>query len=1136
MADNGKGSECASPIESRGHEYDEPSLSDLLSPDEKRPRRCEVPGGFSDGEKPAIAHVDGVEDSTTDPRPEPPVSLTPRELWRYVDDGEDEENRSSLVEFKEHFEEQYAELERKGMPEVCFFSALDPIMWTEVREEFGTVNWQASSPTRDPSLRPLPENGWETCATAEEDPFTSPERDPFSPEQDPFASPDRLGDKVQCRDVVKEDAGQSAEKDSAEQRMRRTTLSKVKTPGGAASIAGGQSLHKQPPVPEFYVASRTHAGKDHSDSRHSKTSGQISGSRPSGRTDPTGNTSNNEQGLHTPQGPGADQGGSNGEGDRRESSDEDSKRRRKRKSSTSSTDSDDSSSSSSSDKAKPSPKKRPRTFKDAGPKPQGYRTPKRPSPSSGFDSSDEEGCGSRPNKSLKRSGPRPSNNQTSSSPDSAASSLTSNSEGSTHGGAAHGEGQRSAPSSGSNNTSGKTTSPSFSTGRRSPTRSIGNSSPNLSTYEHPLGRNADLNLSGSSRSSAADNDVPASETADDENGNTPRPGRERAPSPPDRADIGQNPTNEGDATAGGATGSNANGDGEDRDDNDGNQNFRHDLPSSSDASDLSPSPPPGRNWPHVFLDGVNPFSNPASRGLLPPVFDSISESESSLPPPGVRSHLARLHRLPANNLVPAYEDSPPAEAGPSSRPEEGGPRRRTPTQPSRPLSQPRNSALVLREDIYEPRFPSNVHARRRRSSANLRTTRRDDSQRPLHLQRESTPPPPPPPPPPATENSPLGRRTPEYDPSQGPLRDGQQIFEDADPNARVRTPTPLSFSDEEGATHEDASPRVLRNRSRNPRRLGPRAPLQDLPLEDESADSSDGGERESTTENAPPGALRNPRLIGPRAPLQDLPLNDESASSSDERETASHHVLRNPHPRLGPRRALLPDLPPEVSPPPPETTPNLPRTELRSLARALDPTPLPLPPAPRTEEEEEEEAVMPPPPRPNPHFLLPRRRSPPSPLPRHETIRAAQAASRDLNAILSPPDHRFPPPPQDQAPFLPAVDRLLRARPAAERPPPPPPTSQHLPLDLHPPRAGDARTGFPPPLQQQTTQHRESPIPSPEAASSPLSSPDTSSPLSSLHPSPTWPATPEGGRRVEVDVEVETWATRGRLRERRRRE
>lgn len=1001
------------------------------------------------------------------------------------------------------------------MPEVSFFSALDPIMWTEVREEFGTVNWQASSPTRDPSLRPLPENGWETCATAEEDPFTSPERDPFSPEQDPFASPDRLGDKVQRRDVVKEDAGQSAEKDSAEQRMRRTTLSKVKTPGGAASIAGGQSLYGRPPVPEFYVASRTHAGKDHSDSRHSKTSGQISGSRPSGRTDPTGNTSNNEQGPHTPQGPGADQGGSNGEGDRGDSSDEDSKRRRKRKSSTSSTDTDDSSSSSSSDKPKPSPKKRPRTFKDAGPKPQGYRTPKRPSPSSGFDSSDEEGRGSRPNKSPKRSGPRPSNNQTSSIPNSAKSSLTGNSGGSTHGGAANGEGQRSAPSSGSNNTSGKTTSPSFSTGRRLPTQSIGNSSPSLSTYEHPLGRNADLNLSGSSRSPAADSDVPASETADDENENTPRPGRERAPSPPDRADIGQNPTNEGDATAGDATGSNANADGEDKDDNDGNQNLRHDLPSSSDASTLSPSPPPGRNWPHVFLDGVNPFSNPASRGLLPPVFDSISESESSLPPPGVRSHLARLHRLPPTNLVRAYEDSPPAEAGPSSHPEEGEPRRRTPTQPSRPLSQPRNPTLVLREDIYEPRFPSNVHARRRRSSANLRTTRQDNSQRPLHLQRESTPPPPPPPP--ATENSPFGRRTPEYDPSQGPLRDGQQIFEDADPNARVRTPTPLSFSDEEGATHEDASPRVLRNRTHNPCRLGPRAPLQDLALEDESADSSDGGERGSTTENALPGALRNPGRIGP---LQDLPLHDESASSSNERETASHRVLRNPHRRLGPRRALLSDLPPEVSPPPPETTPS--PTNLRSLASVLDPTPSP----PRAEEAAA--AAMPPPPRPRPHHLLfPRRRSPSPPL------RAVQTASRDLNAILSPPNHRFPPPPpppppaQDPAPFLPAIDRLLRARTAAERPPPPPPPpTQHLPLDLHPQRAGDARTRFPPPLQQQTTQHRGSP--SREASSSP----DTSSPLSSLHGSPTWPATPEGGRRVEVE-EVETWATRGRLRERR---
>ncbi|KAL8958862.1 MAG: hypothetical protein Q9193_004159 [Seirophora villosa] len=260
MADNGKGSKRVSPIESRGREYDESSLSDLLSPDEKRPR---LPGGFSDGEKPAIAHVDGAEDPATDPRPEPPISPAARELWRYVDDGEDEENRSSLVEFKEYFEEQYAELERKGMPEVSFFSALDPIMWTEVREEFGTVNWQASSPTRDPSLRPLPENDWETCPTTEEDPFTSPERDPFSPEQDPFASPDRLGDKVQRQDVVEEDAGKSAEKDSAEQRLRRTTPSKVKTSGGAASIAGGQSLYRRPPVPETtrILDTRRHQGK-----------------------------------------------------------------------------------------------------------------------------------------------------------------------------------------------------------------------------------------------------------------------------------------------------------------------------------------------------------------------------------------------------------------------------------------------------------------------------------------------------------------------------------------------------------------------------------------------------------------------------------------------------------------------------------------------------------------------------------------------------------------------------------------------------------------------------------------------------------------------------------------------------------
>ncbi|KAL9008079.1 MAG: hypothetical protein Q9173_006762, partial [Seirophora scorigena] len=658
MADNGKGSERASPIESRGHEYDEPSLSDLLSPDEKRPRPTppDARNRRSSGDDVFGAITENVRQISTAPPGGQRVSDYPYHSGYDVDDGEDEENQSSLVEFKEYFEEQYAELERKGMPEVSFFSALDPIMWTEVREEFGIVNWQASSPMRDPSLRPLPENGWETCATAEEDPFTSPERDPFSPEQDPF-SPEQDLFSPEQDPFASPDAEKSAEEDSAEQRMRRTTPSKVKTPSGAASIAGGQSLHRRPPVPEFYVASRTHAGKDHSDSRHSKTSGQVSGSRPRGRTDPTGNTSNNEQGPHTPQGSGADQGGSNGEGDRRNSSDEDSKRRRKRKSSTSSTDSDDSSSSSSSDKPKPSPKKRPRTFKDAGPKPQGYRTPKRPSPSSGSDSSDEEGRGSRPNKSPKRSGPRPSNNQTSSIPDSAKSSLTGISGGSTHGGAAHGEGHRSAPSSGSNNTSGKIPSLSFSAGRRSPTRPIGHSSPNLSTDEHPLDRNANLNLSGSPRSPAADNDVPASETADEENENTPRPERERAPSPPDRADIGQNPTNEGDATAGGGNGSGANGD-------DGNQNMRHDLPSSSEASTLSPSPPPGHNWPHVILDGVNPFSNPASRGLLPPVFDSISESESSSPPPGVRSHLARLHRLPPTNLVPAYEDSPPAEAGP----------------------------------------------------------------------------------------------------------------------------------------------------------------------------------------------------------------------------------------------------------------------------------------------------------------------------------------------------------------------------------------------------------------------------------------------------------------------------------------
>ncbi|KAI4287135.1 MAG: hypothetical protein L6R35_003612, partial [Caloplaca aegaea] len=604
MAGNAKGSDHASFTESLGYdEYGEPTLSDQLSPRGIRPRRWQRPsnnphlqgynlpgeadaGGphydsrFYVGEKSASAHTDEFGESARDPPLESPVSPATRQLWRSVDKGEDMENHPSLVEFREKFQAQYAELERRGMPEVSFFSVLDPIMWTEVRREFGEVRWQASSSTHDPRLGSLQENVSETGVATERDPFSSPERDPFSPELDPF----------------------EADQDPS------TSLA-----------PSGDEIH--------------HGNNDYSGSD----------GRSSGSAEPTGNTSNNEQGPYTPQGPGTGHGGSNGDGGRRDSSDEDSNRGRKRKSSTTSTDSDDSSTSSNSDKRKPSPKKRPRTFKDAGPKPKGYQTPNRPSPSSGFESSDGEDRGGRRNKGFRPSGPRPSDDQTPLVPDSAKSSVTGDGGNSDHSGAAHESRRSTSPYRPNNDITGKTPSPNSSIVTRSAVQSPGLLPHNVSTDEHPLSRDVNTDLSGSLRSPSADDDkVPASEVANDENANGCRPERERAPSPPGRDNLDQYATNAEDATPGGV-----NGDGEAENyNNSGNQKRTnanaHII--GSDKSSPSPSPPPGKNWPNVFIPGVNPFSNPASRGLLPPVFDSTEESESPCPPPGTRSHLAAYRR------------------------------------------------------------------------------------------------------------------------------------------------------------------------------------------------------------------------------------------------------------------------------------------------------------------------------------------------------------------------------------------------------------------------------------------------------------------------------------------------------------
>ncbi|KAL8979858.1 MAG: hypothetical protein Q9177_006031, partial [Variospora cf. flavescens] len=749
MAGNAKGSDHASFTESLGQigptppGWQRPSNNPHL-------QRYNLPGAadaggpnhdsrFYVGENSASAHIEEFEEFARDPPLEPPVSPATRQLWRPVDKGEDMENHPSLVEFREEFQAQYAELERRGMPEVSFFSVLDPIMWTEVRREFGEVRWQASSSTHDPGLGSLQENGSETGVAIERDPFSSPEQDPFSPEQDPF-EPDQ-----------------------------------------------DPSTSLEPSEDEVHHGNNDYSG---------------SGGRSSGSAEPTGNTSNNEQGPHTPQGPGTGHGRSNGDGGRRDSSDEDSKRGKKRKSSTTSTDSDDSSSSSNSDKPKPSPKKRPRTFKDAGPKPKGYRTPKRPSPSSGFESSDGEDRGGRRNKSFRPSGPRPSDDQTPLVPDSAKSSVTGDGGNSDHSGAAHESRRSTSPYRPNNDTTGKTPSPNSSIVTRS-VRSPGLLPHNVSTDEYPLSRDVNTDLSGSLKSPSADNDkVPASEAANDETANGCRPERERAPSPAGRDDLDQYATNAEDATPGGV-----NGDGEAENyNNSGNQKRTnanvHII--GSEKSSPSPSPPPGKNWPNVFIAGVNPFSNPASRGLLPPVFDSTEESESPSPPPGTRSHLAAYRRHhPPINLVPGYDDSPPAEGNTPSRPEGREPRR----PPHTATSTHPNDTLVLHEDIYEPRFPPNGPARQRQSSASLRTAPGDTPRRPLHRQRESTPPRPPPAADDFSPDSVPGQRTPEYDPNGPPFPHGD-FFEDTDPGARVRTPTPLSESSngEEGA-NENNSPR-----------------------------------------------------------------------------------------------------------------------------------------------------------------------------------------------------------------------------------------------------------------------------------------------------------------------------------------
>lgn len=251
----------------------------------------------------------------------------------------------------------------------------------------------------------------------------------------------------------------------------------------------------------------------------------------------------------------------------------------------------------------------------------------------------------------------------------------------------------------------------------------------------------------------------------------------------DEADEHRDNGNGGDDNGGDGNGEDGNGDDSDGADTED---------TSSGSEDISP--PPRRRLPHIILPGINAFSNPARSGLLPSVFDSPSESESGSPPSGVPSHLRGRREVSPSNLPPTNDNHPTLERERRPRPLPSPRPPPVPRAPSEPAQTPRRDSVIIPDiDFYEPFTPA------RRGSTQLRPvsfTRRD---------------------PPGSRFTPGSPPPRAIRGHEGPLPGGRQIYEDPDPNnvpdQTVRpseTPSP-----EPGVRNEDESLRVLENRRRS---------------------------------------------------------------------------------------------------------------------------------------------------------------------------------------------------------------------------------------------------------------------------------------------------------------------------------
>ncbi|KAL8756991.1 MAG: hypothetical protein Q9184_004328 [Pyrenodesmia sp. 2 TL-2023] len=873
MSEDESASERSSSMESLGYKYDEPLLNFLVSPNKKRRRpthpntpdcssseedvveaivenvqrlgpappgrhrpsddlgdpRYEAPGGpnagephyefrFNEGEKPVKVLIGGVKEFTRAPSPESPVSPTTRDAWRPYDLGHEFLYHPSVALNQAYFTDMYEQRVRDGTPSSAssinsndgFYEIHEAC--EEIRQDFDEVNYEPPPPMQDPGSGPLPDDVLET-----------------------FQTPEQTREDEKYSRKMMASYGKMAEDEKRVRDRWRANYTKNKKPGGAASIAGQPSPLTRPPVPEFWDndSQRTHDANGQPVYGRASSAEHSSGD--GARDDSTGDGNRDDQGFSVGSS-GADQGGGDQGEDRRDSSDKDSNDSRKRKGSTSSAESDDSSESSGNDKPAKSPRKKARTFKDAGPRPRDYKTPDPPTPStSGSDG--EGGPDDCRNRSFKPSKSRPRDYQTPSVPNSAKSSLTgSNGSNDEHGGAERRK---------NNDMTGKNPSPGSVS--KSPTSSSPLFSPpglSSSSESSPISDNprpppapplpprfpaftpaALPSIESSDESSEAPDDesdgidlcLPSDAlTKEDTIGNHANV----CPTKHSQSNLDEDDDGELDIDRGSRSQAPSPFEPDDREDDAEN--------GDESSSSSSPSPPPGHNWPNAFLDGVHPFSNPARSGLFPSAIDSPSQSESSPPP----RQQVRWTRLNVGRSGGHILSRPPQAENVPQQPEQVRPRPALQTSTSRiPTHSPRlptDETLVLPEDFQEPRFPDNDAARRRGSISGQ--GRPSTPSRPIHTPRDS------PAPNASSSESPPIRTPREYNLNEGPLPRGQHIYEDPDPDLdpdpysnghalqnpddEPREPTPP-----EG---ENESRRGVANRVNNPRLpSGPdRVPLQ----------------------------------------------------------------------------------------------------------------------------------------------------------------------------------------------------------------------------------------------------------------------------------------------------------------------